>query len=87
MASSYWPWSYLEQAQTQTFFNYSIRQQPGNRSQLRFELELHYDSLPRDEVLGDQLWRYLNQNNDLAELGQLFGGVQVQDVAVFKERL
>ena len=39
-----------------------------------------------------KLWRYFNQNNDLAELGQLLVGfrpdfVFMQDVAVFKERL
>ena len=71
---------------------YSIRHQPGNRSQLRDDLELRYASLARGKVYGDQLRRYLSQKNDLAELGQLlveFRPVYVfmQEVTVFKERL
>ena len=71
---------------------YSIRHQPGNRSQLRDDLELRYASLARGEVYGDQLRRYLSQKNDLAELGQLLVGFRpdfgfMQEVAVFKERL
>ena len=45
---------------------YSICHQPGNRSQLRDDLELRYASLARGEVYGDQLRRYLSQKNDLA---------------------
>ena len=71
---------------------YSICHQPGNRSQLRDDLELRYASLARGEVYGDQLRQYLSQKNDLAELGQLLVGfrpdyVFMQEVTVFKERL
>ena len=71
---------------------YSIRHQPGNRSQLRDDLELRYASLARGEVYGDQLRRYLSQKNDLVELGQLLVGFRpdfifMQEVAVFKEML
>ena len=71
---------------------YSICHQPGNRSQLRDDLELRYASLARGEAYGYQLRQYLSQKNDLAELGQLLVGfrpdyVFMQEVAVFKERL
>ena len=70
---------------------YLIHHQPGNRSQLRDDLELRYASLARGEVYEDQLRRYLSQKNDLAELSQLLVGVRpdfvfMQKVAVFKER-
>ena len=41
---------------------YSIRHQPGNRSQLRDDLELRYASLARGEAYGDQLRLYLSQD-------------------------
>ena len=71
---------------------YSIHHQPGNRSQLRDDLELRFASLARGEVYGDQLRRYLSQKNDLAQLDQLLVGfrpdfVFMQEVAVLKERL
>ena len=40
---------------------YSIRHQPGNRSQLRDDLELRYASLARGKAYGDQLRLYLSQ--------------------------
>ena len=40
---------------------YLTRHQPGKRSQLRDDLELHYASLARGEAYGDQLRLYLSQ--------------------------
>ena len=71
---------------------YSICHQPGNRSQLRDDLEQLYASLAKGVVYEDQLRQYLSQKNDLAELGQLLVGfrpdfVFMQEVTIFKERL
>ena len=71
---------------------YSIHHQPGNRTQLRDDLELRYASLARGKVYGDQLRRYLSQKNDLAELGQLLVGFRpdfifMQEVTRSKEQL